>query len=126
MLHAARTRFAAYVWGAVAIVIGAAAGFLLVLFAWALPSLPMLVIGFAGGVLIGSAVTVAMASRFPFLRKAGGLAILLAPLLVILGPFLLIGGAVVLLGRLKPRAAVASDPRVIESPPARRATRKRR
>ena len=122
----------------IAVVVGAAAAFLLVLLAWALPNLSSLVVGFAGGVLIGSALTLMLASRYPFLRKFGGFAILLAPLVVLASPFLLIGAAFLLLRRTRPTATptaagtpddpivVASVPEKVARAPARRKSPRKR
>lgn len=121
-----RSRFAGVVYTVIAIIAGACVAFLLVLLAWALPNLSSLVVGFAGGVLIGSALTLMLASRYPFLRKFGGFAILLAPLVVLASPFLLIGAAFLLLRRTRPAAeptaaGTPDDPIVVSSVPERTA-----
>ncbi len=51
------------------------------------------------GTCVGAAVALVLSSRFPSIRKAGALGILLAPLLVFLAPFLWIRGSIALLQR---------------------------
>lgn len=120
---AARAKLSGWVVSAIALVVGAAAGFVLVLCVWALPSLPTLLVGFAGGAIVGAAIAVALASRYPMVRKGGGIAILLAPLLVLAAPFLLIAAALALLRRTAPAPRVepadASSPIVIDATPKR-------
>ena len=122
---AARARLSGWVVTAIALVVGAAAGFVLVLAVWMLPNLPSLLVGFAGGALVGAAIAVALASRYPMVRRGGGIAILLAPLLVLAAPFLLIAAAIALLRRSAPARRAAPDEEPDSSPVVIDATPKR-
>lgn len=81
------------------LVVGAAAGFALVLAVWAAPDFPPLAIGFVVGTLLGAAVALVLCSRAPWMRRAGGIAVLATPLLVLLAPFALLAGGLWLLFR---------------------------
>jgi len=122
---AARARLSGWIVTSIAIVVGAAAAFVLVLLVWALPSLPSLLVGFAGGAIVGAAIAVALASRYPMVRKGGGIAILLAPLLVLAAPFLLIAAAIALLRRTAPAPRREPEPDADSSPVVIDATPKR-
>jgi hypothetical protein len=115
-LAAARAQLSGWVVGAIALVVGASAGFLLVVVGMALPNVPSSLVGLVAGVLLGSAVALTLASKYPVVRKVGALAILLAPLLLLAAPFLLIAAAIALLRRTAPpSASPRSEPRVIEA-----------
>ena len=98
-LAAARAQLSGWVVGAIALVVGATAGFLLVVVGMALPNLPSSLIGLVAGVVLGSAVSLTLASKYPVVRKVGAFAILLSPLLLLAMPFLLIAAAIALLRR---------------------------
>lgn len=115
----ARARLSAWTFGAIGLGVGCAAGFLIVLIVLAVPGIPTLLAGFAAGALIGAAMAVMLASRYPIVRKGGGLAILLLPLLLLAAPFLLIALAVTTLSRTRPKDAPA-DPAVVVLPKRRR------
>jgi hypothetical protein len=124
-VKAARARLSGWIVTSIAVVVGAAAAFVLVLLVWALPSLPSLLVGFAGGAIVGAAIAVALASRYPMVRKGGGIAILLAPLLILAAPFLLIAAAIALLRRTAPAPRAARDDEPDASPVVIDATPKR-
>ena len=98
-LTAARAQISGWVVAAIGLLAGIVVGFALVLVAMALPNWPASVVGLVVGALLGSSVALTLASKFPFVRRAGGIAILLAPLLLLAAPFLLIAAAIALLRR---------------------------
>lgn len=122
LLLAARSKTSTLLLTAVSLALGAVAGFLLVLIATALPGLPSLLVGFAGGAFVGVGAALALVSRFPVVRKVGALALLLAPILVLLAPFLWIGALVAVLARTRPGRALEPGTAEIRAP-ARRARR---
>lgn len=105
VVTAARSRLSAWTWTAIGLCAGAVAGLVLVLVAFAVPHIPTLLAGFVGGALLGSMLTVALASRYPIVRKGGAIAILLMPFLVLAAPFILVGLAVAALMRTKPKGS---------------------
>lgn len=114
-LAAARAQLSGWVVGVIALVVGAAAGFLLVVIGWALPDVPASLVGLVAGVLLGSAVALTLASRYPIVRKVGAFAVLLAPLLLLAAPFLLLAAAIALLRRTASASAPATrDAAVLE------------
>jgi hypothetical protein len=116
IIGVARARLSAWTFGAIGLGVGCATGLLLVLILFAVHGIPTLIAGFAAGTLIGGALAVTLASRYPIVRKGGGIAILLLPLLLLAAPFLLIALAVAALLRTapsspKPASAVVVLPR---------------
>jgi len=99
VVTAARVKFASWIWTGVGLLGGSIAGALIVLLAAGLPSIPMALAGLSAGALLGAALALVFASRFPFVRKVGAFAILLAPLLLLAAPFLLLAGGIALLMR---------------------------
>jgi len=115
-LAAARAQLSGWVVGAIALVVGATAGFLLVVVGMALPNVPSTLVGLVAGVLLGAAVALTLASKYPVVRKVGAFAILLAPLLLLAAPFLLIAAAIALLRRTAtPSASVGSGVLEVEA-----------
>jgi hypothetical protein len=128
IVTAARSRLSSWVAVVIALVVGAAAGFVLVLVAMGLPDAPAALTGFAAGVFVGVAGALVLASRSQLVRRGGAIALLLLPLLVLAAPFLLIAGGIDLLRRTSPRAPEAEPtPAPTEARPAtrRRARRKK-
>ncbi len=119
IVGAARARLSAWTLGAIGLAVGCATGLLIVLIVFAVPGIPTLVAGFAAGALIGAALAVMLASRYPIVRKGGGIAILLLPLLLLAAPFLLIALALTALARTKPKDAGA-EPAVVVLPRRRK------
>jgi hypothetical protein len=99
VLRAGRARLVGVVATLLGLLVGAATGFLVVLFLFAAPEVPGVVAGFAVGALLGAAAALVLASRHPLVRKGGAVAILLFPVLVVLSPFLLVAAALALLRR---------------------------
>jgi hypothetical protein len=79
--------------------LGSVIGLILLLVVTEVPSIPALVVGLGVGAFVGAGAALVLASRFPFVRRGGGIAFLLSPLLIVLAPFLLLWGAAVLLRR---------------------------
>jgi hypothetical protein len=101
-ITAARTRLSGLVLTVLGVLAGSLVAFLVVLILYAVPDVPVILVGFALGAVLGAGVAVTLASRYPFVRSGGGIAILLSPLLILLAPFLLLGAAVALLRKSKP------------------------
>jgi hypothetical protein len=115
----ARARLSGFVYGAIGLGVGAATGLLLVLILFSVHGISSLLAGFAAGALVGSALAVVLASRYPLVRKGGGIAILLLPLLLLAAPFLLIALAVAALVRTAPASSRVKDAVVILPRPSR-------
>lgn len=103
VVTAARTRFAGWLWAAVGLFAGCVAGLLTVLLLAGVPNMPAVLLGLSVGAFLGASVALVFSSRFPMVRKAGGMAILLLPLLLLAAPFLLLAGGVALLMRFPKR-----------------------
>lgn len=102
-LRHARTRLLWLLAAGVGLGIGALVGLLLALAWHALPQVPMLLLGLLVGVPLGVALAVVVGSALGAVRRRGGLAYLLTPLIVAGAPFLLLGAAwVALRGRKRP------------------------
>lgn len=99
VLTAARARFAGWIWASIGLLAGCLAGALAVLLVAGMPSIPMGLAGLSAGAILGATTALVFSSRFPVMRKAGGVAILLAPLLLLAAPFLLLAGGIALLLR---------------------------
>jgi len=99
VVTAARVRFAGWLWASVGLLVGCIAGALTVLLATAMPNVPIVLVGLSAGALLGATAALVVASRFPMVRKVGGMAILLLPILLLAAPFLLLAGGVALLMR---------------------------
>lgn len=113
IVGAARARLSAFTYGAIGLGVGCATGLFLVLILFAVRGISTLLAGFAAGALVGAALAVVLASRYPIVRKGGGIAILLLPLLLLAAPFLLIALAVAALFRTAPASAPDEEAVVI-------------
>jgi hypothetical protein len=98
-VRAAKTSLVTALCAVLGLVLGSAVGLILWLVLWKVPEIPTLVVGLGVGAFVGAAAAVILASRFPLVRKGGGIALLLSPILILLAPFLLLWGAAVLLRR---------------------------
>lgn len=107
-LVAARAQLSGWLIAAIALVAGAVVGLVLVVVTTAMPRALSSVGGLAVGAALGAAVALTLASRYPRVRRMGGVAILLAPFLLLAAPFLLIAVAVALLRGSTPRGARTS------------------
>jgi hypothetical protein len=107
ILLAARAQLSGWVVASIALVGGAALGFVVVVVSMALPNVPGAVLGLAIGALLGVSVTLTLASRHPFVRREGAIVLLLFPLLVLAAPFVLISAAITV---LRKTAAVPGTP----------------
>lgn len=105
VVTAARVRLAGWIWALIGLLAGCLAGALTVLLVAGMPSIPMGLAGLSAGAILGATTALVFASRFPVMRKAGGIAILLAPLLLLAAPFLLLAGGIALLLRFPKRGA---------------------
>ncbi len=99
VVTAARVRFAGWVWAGIGLLVGCLAGALTVLLLAAMPNVPTVVAGLSAGAMLGATTALVLASRFPMVRKVGGIAMLLTPLLLLAAPFLLLAGGIALLLR---------------------------
>jgi hypothetical protein len=92
MRHA-RTRLLWLLGAGVGLAVGGVVG-LLVALAWqALPDVPLLLLGLMAGVPLGVALAVVVGSSLGAVRRRGGLAYLMTPLIVAAAPLLLLGAA---------------------------------
>lgn len=105
VVTAARVRFAGWIWALIGLLAGCLAGALAVLLVTGMPSIPMGLAGLSAGAILGATTALVFSSRFPVMRKAGGVAILLAPLLLLAAPFLLLAGGIALLLRFPKRGS---------------------
>ena len=92
MRHA-RTRLLWLLGAGVGLAVGGVVGLLLALAWQALPDVPLLLLGLMAGVPLGVVLSVVVGSSLGAVRRRGGLAYLLAPLIVVGAPLLLLGAA---------------------------------
>jgi hypothetical protein len=102
-VRAAKTSLVTALCAVLGLVLGSVVGLILWLIVWKVPDVPALVVGLGVGAFLGAAAAVILASRIPFVRRGGGIALLLSPVLILLAPFLLLWGAAVLLRRFPKR-----------------------
>ncbi len=105
VVTAARVRFAGWIWAVIGLLAGCIAGALALLLLAGVPGIGRIMVGMSAGAVLGASTTVIFVSRYPFLRKGGGIAILLAPILLLAAPFLLLAGGIALLVRFPKRGA---------------------
>lgn len=104
MRHA-RTRLLWLLATGVGLAVGGLVGLLLSL-AWrAVPDVPMLLLGLLAGVPLGVALALTVGSSLGAVKRRGGVAYLLTPLIVVGAPLLLLGSAWAALRGRKPPAA---------------------
>lgn len=89
----ARTRLLWLLGAGVGLGVGAATGLLLALAWQSVPDVPLLLLGLMAGVPLGVALALVVATALGAVRRRGGLAYLLAPLVVAGAPLLLLGSA---------------------------------
>ena len=98
-LDAGRATLSTAVRGAIGFLAGAAAGLVLAFVAMRAPDVPGLLVGFGVGAIVGAAAAAVLLSRYPAVRRAGGVIVLAAPLLIVFAPFVLLGAGLVALRR---------------------------